>query len=79
MIFSIQIDEFNFLWASTDVGINRINFQTGTINHYLKNVEFNKRSYHRSEELLFFGSLTGVFQFKPEDFIGDDILAPAKL
>lgn len=76
MIYAILVDDFNNLWVSTDVGLNRINLQTGAINQYLKNIEFNKRSFLKNGEDLYFGSIKGLYRFQPGDFLGDDERKP---
>jgi AraC-like DNA-binding protein/ligand-binding sensor domain-containing protein len=70
--YATLFDNEGFLWASTFSGLNRIDLKSGIITHYLHNIEFNKRSYHKSEDKLFFGGMVGLFSFNPTDFIGDE-------
>jgi AraC-like DNA-binding protein/ligand-binding sensor domain-containing protein len=70
--YATLFDNEGFLWVSTFSGLNRIDLKSGIITHYLQNIEFNKRSYHKSDEKLFFGGVVGLYSFNPSDFIGDE-------
>ncbi|TNE47708.1 MAG: AraC family transcriptional regulator [Bacteroidetes bacterium] len=71
---AMALDDHGFLWVSTYSGLNRINLESGVITQYLKNIEFNVRSYLKYSDLLYFGSTNGLYHFFPQEFLGDDAL-----
>jgi AraC-like DNA-binding protein len=71
---SAILDDYGFLWVSTFSGLNRIDLQSRFISKYLTNTEFNKRSFHKSGDKLYFGSISGLYSFNSSEFLGDKII-----
>jgi len=71
--YAIEIDEVNQLWISTSRGIVRYNTNNASIDVYLPEIEFNKRSSHKNKSKIYFGSTEGLFEFDALDFPVDEI------
>jgi AraC-like DNA-binding protein len=61
------------LWISTSRGIVRYNTNNASIDVYLPEIEFNKRSSHKNKSKIYFGSTEGLFEFDALDFPVDEI------
>lgn len=79
-IKSISEDNDNFIWVSTNKGLNRIDPRTQSIKIYqlndgLANNEFSERSYIKKDDgRLYFGGINGITSFTPTTFTEDTIL-----
>ena len=71
--YVVEIDEVNQLWISTSKGIVRYNTNNASIDVYLPEIEFNKRSSHKNKSKIYFGSTEGLFEFDALDFPVDEI------
>jgi len=67
-IFSIELDEFNFLWIGTKMGLVRFNVNTASFDLFMKDFEFNKRSSFKNEDKFYFGTTDGYVTFSPKAF-----------
>ena len=67
-IFSIELDEFNFLWIGTKLGLVRFNVNTASFDLFMKDFEFNKRSSFKNEDKFYFGTTDGYVTFSPTAF-----------
>jgi len=79
-IYSVLIDNNNNVWVSTNYGISVLNTQTNTFTNYtvsdgLQNNEFNgKASYKDEFGNFYFGGISGINIFKPENIIENPYL-----
>lgn len=69
-------DEQGYMWASCISGIVRFAPDGEHYEHYLRQIEFNKRSVAQQHDRIYFGSLNGLFDFRPSLF--GPIQAPPK-
>lgn len=69
-------DEQGYMWASCISGIVRFAPDGEHYEHYLRQIEFNKRSAAQQGDRIYFGSLNGLFDFRPSLF--GPIQAPPK-
>jgi hypothetical protein len=67
-IFSLELDEFNFLWIGTKLGLVRFNVNTASFDLFMKDFEFNKRSSFKNEDKFYFGTTDGYVTFSPTAF-----------
>ena len=72
-IFSLELDEFNFLWIGTKLGLVRFNVITESFDLFMKDFEFNKRSSFKSEDKFYFGTTDGYVTFSPMTFFSSDL------
>lgn len=72
-IFSLELDEFNFLWIGTKLGLVRFNVNTESFDLFMKDFEFNKRSNHKNEGKFYFGTTDGYVTFSPKTFFSSDL------
>jgi hypothetical protein len=72
-IFSLELDEFNFLWIGTKLGLVRFNVNTEFFDLFMKDFEFNKRSSHKNEDKFYFGTTDGYVTFSPMTFFSSDL------
>ena len=72
-IFSLELDEFNFLWIGTKLGLVRFNVNTESFDLFMKDFEFNKRSSHKNENKFYFGTTDGYVTFSPMTFFSSDL------
>jgi len=72
-IFSLELDEFNFLWIGTKLGLVRFNVNTESFDLFMKDFEFNKRSSHKNEDKFYFGTTDGYVTFSPMTFFSSDL------
>lgn len=70
--FSIEFDHLDYIWVGTSKGLLRINYLQQNIELYLDGVEFNKRSSYYNKDKLYFGSISGLYEFSPSDFLVED-------
>jgi hypothetical protein len=70
--FSIEFDQLDHIWVGTSKGLLRINYLQQNIELYLDGVEFNKRSSYYNKDKLYFGSISGLYEFSPSDFLVED-------
>ena len=70
--FSIEFDHLDHIWVGTSKGLLRINYLQHKVELYLDGVEFNKRSSYFNKDKLYFGSISGLYEFSPSDFLVDD-------
>lgn len=68
VINAIVSDANNYIWVSTDKGLFRKNPIEYSFWYYCQDVEFNKRSFYKSQDSIYFGSINGVFAFDPLNF-----------
>lgn len=58
---------YNYVYITSNFGLSLFNLNE---NVFLRNVvvdEFNKRAHYSNEQSLFVGSVTGLYQFRPDD------------
>ena len=58
---------YNYVYVTSNFGLSLFNLNENVI---LSNVvvdEFNKRAHYSNEQSLFIGSVTGLYQFRPDD------------
>ncbi len=72
------------MWASTNNGINRISIADYSVTQFntsggLQGSEFNTGSWHKTNDLLFFGGTNGANYFNPSTINISDYKAPLKL
>ena len=73
VIYGILEDEKSRLWISSNSGISRINFSDSSIanfnhRHGISGNQFNYKSYFKDRDgKMFFGSVTGLTSFFPEE------------
>jgi len=72
-IFSLELDEFNFLWIGTKLGLVRFNVSTESFDIFMKDFEFNKRSSFKNENKFYFGTTDGYVKFSPMTFFSSDL------
>lgn len=72
-IFALELDEFNFLWIGTKLGLVRFNVGTESFDLFMKDFEFNKRSNHKNEGKFYFGTTDGYVTFSPKTFFSSDL------
>jgi hypothetical protein len=72
-IFSLELDEFNFLWIGTKLGLVRFNIGTESFDLFMKDFEFNKRSSFKNENKFYFGTTDGYVTFSPMTFFSSDL------
>ncbi|MDP4914983.1 MAG: hypothetical protein NWR46_11355, partial [Saprospiraceae bacterium] len=72
-IFSLELDEFNFLWIGTKLGLVRFNVSTESFDIFMKDFEFNKRSSFKNEDKFYFGTTDGYVTFSPMTFFSSDL------
>ena len=72
-IFSLELDEFNFLWIGTKLGLVRFNVSTESFDIFMKDFEFNKRSSFKNENKFYFGTTDGYVTFSPMTFFSSDL------
>ena len=72
-IFSLELDEFNFLWIGTKLGLARFNVNTESFDIFMKYFEFNKRSSFKNEDKFYFGTTDGYVTFSPMTFFSSDL------
>lgn len=70
--FSIEFDHLDHIWVGTSKGLLRINYLQHKVELYLDGVEFNKRSSYFKKDKLYFGSISGLYELSPSDFLVDD-------
>lgn len=74
-IFALQIDQFGFLWASSQNGLYRVNLNSMQVNDYsvkdgLNVNEFNLDSHALlNDGRLAFGTTKGLLTLSPQDFL----------
>ncbi|MCF3107783.1 GHKL domain-containing protein [Niabella sp. CC-SYL272] len=74
MVYAILEDRGHHIWASTSMGLVRINGRTGAIKVFKKtdglvSEQFNHRSaYKDSSGMFYFGSVKGLIQFNPNQY-----------
>ncbi|KTF17037.1 diguanylate phosphodiesterase [Pseudoalteromonas sp. H105] len=74
-IFALQIDQFGFLWASSQNGLYRVNLNSMQVNDYsvkdgLTVNEFNLDSHALlNDGRLAFGTTNGLLTLSPQDFL----------
>jgi signal transduction histidine kinase len=85
-VYAVYEDNHQHLWLPSDEGIIQFDKTTGTVRHVfleengITNHEFNRTSHYRgSDGTLYFGGLNGVTAFNPDDFYGNNEVAPAPL
>lgn len=66
-------DNAGNLWIATSEGILCLRILSGEIIRYLENYEFNRRSYLKLGNSIYFGAVQGLVQFNYEDFIKSQI------
>ena len=71
-IFSLELDEFNFLWIGTKLGLVRFNINTASFDLFMKDFEFNKRSSFKNEDKFYFGTTDGYITFSPKSFFSSE-------
>jgi hypothetical protein len=62
-------DNAGNLWIATSQGILCLRILTGEVFQYLENYEFNRRSYLKLGNLIYFGAVQGLVHFNFEDII----------
>jgi hypothetical protein len=60
-------DDYGNLWISTEMGILLYNPTNKRINHFLDKYEFNRRSYLKVGEHIYFGGIQGLVSFDPTE------------
>ncbi|MCJ8318476.1 MAG: EAL domain-containing protein [Colwellia sp.] len=74
-IYSLQMDDFNNLWFSSQVGLFRLNLDNNHLEHFtaddgLLANEYNSSAYTKlSDDRLVFGSTRGITLFSPHQFV----------
>jgi hypothetical protein len=71
-IFSLELDEFNFLWVGSKVGLIRLNTVNESFDLFLKDLEFNKRSSFNKDNKFYFGTTDGYITFSPKSFFSSE-------
>jgi hypothetical protein len=71
-IFSLALDEFNFLWVGSKLGLIRFNTVNESLDLFMKDFEFNKRSNFKNEDKLYFGTTDGYITFSPKSFFSSE-------
>jgi hypothetical protein len=71
-IFSLALDEFNFLWVGSKVGLIRLNTVNESFDLFLKDLEFNKRSSFNKDNKFYFGTTDGYITFSPKSFFSSE-------
>ncbi|MGC3978480.1 MAG: two-component regulator propeller domain-containing protein [Paludibacteraceae bacterium] len=71
VIYGILEDNRGFLWISTNKGISRLNTSDSTaVNFNIKQGiagnQYNYKSYFKDDDILYFGSVTGITWFDPK-------------
>ncbi len=86
--FSVRLDRFGDLWVGTNQGLARLDPATvdeGTGSVFdladgLGNIEFNRAAAFESESgLIFFGGMTGLTMFRPEEVRPNPVPPPVVL
>jgi len=78
-IYGIVEDEDGFLWISTNKGISRLDIVNSNaihfnINHGISGNQHNYKSYYKDNNIVYFGSVTGLTWFNPRSiFIPQEI------
>ncbi len=70
--FSIEKDNYGYLWIGTISGITRYNCKTARIEIFYEDIEFNKRSSFKIGDEFYFGSTDGFFKFSTDKFSFED-------
>jgi hypothetical protein len=70
--FSLALDEFNFLWVGSKVGLIRLNTVNESFDLFLKDLEFNKRSSFNKDNKFYFGTTDGYITFSPKSFFSSE-------
>jgi hypothetical protein len=71
-MFSLALDEFNFLWVGSKLGLIRFNTVNESFDLFMKDFEFNKRSNFKKEDKFYFGTTDGYITFTPKSFFSSD-------
>ncbi len=85
IIYRLEKDELNNIWASTDDGVFSLNLNSNLIRAFkiedgLPSNEFNRTSSFKSSNGdIFFGSVNGVVSFSPKAFYLSDYSTSAPL
>jgi hypothetical protein len=75
VVNGLILETNDIVWISTEKGLYRLNLSDHSFWHYAQNVEFNKRSFFKSIDTIYFGSMDGIFSFNPQnpDFFDDNL------
>lgn len=82
VLYAVYEDEYDYLWMSSDRGINRFHKKTFlntiyTTKNGISHNEFNTIShYQTSNGQIYFGGQNGMTSFHPKDFINNKNAAP---
>lgn len=85
VVYGILTDNLNNLWLSTNKGISKFNpkektFRNFDVNDGLQSNEFNTGAYFKSENgELFFGGISGLNHFFPDQIKDNPFLPPVAL
>jgi hypothetical protein len=71
-MFSLALDEFNFLWVGSKLGLIRFNTVNESFDLFMKDFEFNKRSNFIKEDKFYFGTTDGYITFSPKSFFSSE-------
>ena len=67
IVFSIEIDSYNYVWCVTNSGVNKIdNNLKKVLNIYKKGFPFYSTSYAADKDIIYFGSQKGVYYYDNE-------------
>jgi len=75
VIYGIEEDKIGMLWVSSNKGISRLNFADSTSIHFnykhgIAGNQYNYKSSFRDDDgVMYFGSVTGLTWFQPNDII----------
>jgi signal transduction histidine kinase/DNA-binding response OmpR family regulator len=78
IVYTIQEDDYGYLWMSTDYGLARHDRQTGLFRVFqpsdgIPHEEFNHTSFYKATNgILYFGGINGIVRLAPKDFLIDD-------
>lgn len=75
--YSLVKDSKGYYWASTVSGIVRFKPGADRYEHFLQQIEFNKRSVAQTKDSIYFGSTSGLYYFHPASFQEPPISAPS--
>ena len=66
--YAILRDKAGYFWASSVGGLYRFRPELGYYEHYLRKLEFNKRSFAAIQDTFYFGGTNGLVSFDPLAF-----------
>ena len=74
IVYGIVEDNYGFFWISTNKGISRLNFNDSTavhfnVKHGLSGNQHNYKSYFKDNDIIYFGSVTGLTWFNPKKIL----------